>query len=52
VNTSDFTALASNFNVGALPGASLGALVPEPAGLAMLGFASVTIYSRRKKSAG
>ena len=52
VNTGDFTALASNFNAAALPGASLGALVPEPAGLGMLGFAFATIYSRKRKRAG
>jgi hypothetical protein len=53
VDTNDFTALASNFNTAALPSApALGALVPEPAGLGMLGFAFATIYSRRRKSGG
>ena len=48
VDTIDFNSLAANFG-GALPGSSLGSLIPEPAGAATIALLSLTCVLRRQK---
>lgn len=47
VNALDFNAVASNFGQ-TLPAPPLGSLVPEPASLAMIGFALTALAARRR----
>jgi hypothetical protein len=50
VNSLDFSAVAANFNqtLAAAPGTGLGALVPEPSSIAMLGLIGLVARRRRR----
>jgi len=50
VDTVDFNLLASNFSKTAAGPAALGALVPEPASIALLALASCSLIARRRRA--
>ena len=49
VNALDFNAIASNFGATLAPAPSLGALVPEPAMIGTLAFASIAMLGSRRR---